>query len=625
MKEDLKNQIIGKQASPTYTEILSQDGNAKRSAAFMATKGGTGQVVSYITFHALCRRYGITLNTHRKIHNADGTVTLIPLEIPFKGMEGKYDMNSEFDSNNREKTTVFSAFTTSQVDAIKNPYAIDMAIINETIDILAYLELRGLGAEEQMWLVQQPILQKYFKELSIRNSMVMKSLTFSPEKIRKSEAKIVANIKNHYTKGGAAVNKLSVELLKAEKNNPTKAQQYILDAWLEFKEQARVISKLKKYVSVDTKYLNNKDDVKSHMSVVEDIRESGMIKNYDVLLAEGSILHPFAVGRSMQYELFKDMYLSEHPKVVAELDYIKNQIGATLYSEAEKSKLYSTIDSFFVVYLLQKHQLSEDEGRANYLSQDYFDYVYFGGRYEVDGEVVVVDSLPEEIRKIQIDTSHPLNGNPAIQAFVPVPNSKVKIGNKKIMNLRLKDSSLPAMTVNNLEEAMNEIHQQDPLLYERLVAFNLFQSGIGNSPYQFQKILPAKFLRTLLAEAGKVVETVDVDMDDFFHTFLRAKLKYTKDYNVQMTTGTEAALPVYNVTRNGRKIPVDLNGKELPLAGDSIYWVNVNNTEMSAADTRPAPMEDDDLSSQQTDPTDEMFDTLRSLCCKNSYCKETNY
>jgi hypothetical protein len=171
------------------------------------------------------------------------------------------------------------------------------------------------------------------------------------------------------------------------------------------------------------------------------------------------------------------------PKIITTIDFVSssflkrklNQIKLNLFSHIgitiEKNKAIQKFDENLINYLIQTES-DKFKNRFNEL---------FTG----------IDSLPNQIQNVKNNDDY--KNNVIVKNLIPILSKKIGTNIEReqvIDNLKLFLSQLTTGESNSLSEAFEELKGIDEELYNDLVIFNIFQSGISNGIYQYAKIIP---------------------------------------------------------------------------------------------------------------------------------------
>jgi hypothetical protein len=407
---------------------------------FTGGKKGVGIIATWITFQNIAERYNIRLKSSAKLDipginnniTADGYIQLANTMTT--------DMTEQVEN-------IYSALMTSQVDIVKDDYAAFVNICITTLNTVCYLVSRGTPTQSIINLVDSEIVIEFLK---IKNAKRALSMNAYPELT--SNKKIIEYLDKIYSKN--------------ELNNLTN--------YIAVSDQAKAVGKVKDLISADTKYLKSPSEVDDvTINLYEEVMsEDGIIPKEDVeKLLNESLLAPFVNNRQLISDIFGELYVTRrNASVKRKLNQIKLNLFSHIGITIEKNKAIQKFDENLVNYLIQTES-DKFKNRFNDL---------FTG----------IDSLPKQVQRVKDNEKY--ENNPIVKNLIPILSKKIGTNIEReavIDNLKLFLSQLTTGESNSLIEAFEELKGIDEELYDELVIFNIFQSGISNGTYQYAKII----------------------------------------------------------------------------------------------------------------------------------------
>jgi hypothetical protein len=436
--EQKKTLGTDKSVNKPFTDIFKIGSLVKSTLEYVGGKQGVGVVATWITFHKLMEMYNKSL--------ADGS---------------KFAITSiEVNGKIQEVEDVLSSLITSQVDIVKDSYSSVVNIVLDTLNPVCYMVLKGYSVQDIINLVNSPIIREYYK---LRNKSNAKSIT-----VRRGLKKKDGIIKH------------------LNSTNPTEA--YKLEFWLGLEEEANSITSVKSLLSPDTKYLKSPSEVQQvNETLYEKVtnpKEGDPVRVFDKEtiddLMYNSILTPFVESRALISKWFDQLYLTKSTTKMRDL------------TEDLRDKAFGHIRDKEVN---NKARQRFDENLINYLIQNTKNNKQFRGKFEeyFQGE----NSIAKKI--IRAKKNPAFKDNYLINQLVAQLDNKLGVNEKeKIDNLKLYASQLQSSEANSLAQAFDDIKKIDEKLYNDLVVFNIFQSGISNGTYQLNKVIPYQAQKQVL-------------------------------------------------------------------------------------------------------------------------------
>ena len=492
-----KDTYVSKELMP-MTDLFIESNNVELSIRFVSGKGGVGQLATWINFTDLAQRHGIKLNPE-----------FPNVQIPIQGYLDKYDLGNNKDNFGESVSIVLSALLTSQVDLVKDPYAQILNIVNQTLDTVAYMVLRGVPVETIVNIVKHNGVNDFLKAERINQSLIIKATGKASNNNPLGLELSNDALKQQFIPESDFVPKvLTVEQIKL---NSSKDNMDVLAMFLNLRDQAKEMNKIKRYYSPDTKYLKDRNSVMALKELFSEINDVEFpiitpVEQYK-LISDNSILEGFYKGRELYDNLYKDFYFLDR------LNYyqgIKARIAKTLYlTENDKVKFYNKIDQHLITFMLQKFYTLVDEQPQLYN----FDTLLKGKQ-----------SLARAIMTLK--KSEELKDNLFLQNIVSLLDN----GIAKLDNFRSFKGKGTTSFINEQSDSFEELPEELQMLIN---IGNLFQSGTFNSIFQLNKFLPYDSQKAILSDVNDVISAVLSDpefknevVNEFLHKFLLANKDY---------------------------------------------------------------------------------------------------
>ena len=530
-------------------EIPSASYNLEATIRFLAGKAGVGILATWITFNSKAQINNLNLNPTFKALDEDGTEYSSSLPERFNIEDNK--IGKIYNDFGTTVANALSAILTSQVDLVKNPYAKDINLTEQTLNVVSYLLVRGVNVKKVIEFITQPIIFKYLENQRLNESNVYKftgkQSKFNPDGLVLSKDALVEKVSNEF------------------KNQPIQ-QEYLKDYVL-IVEQAKAINKVKGLMSPDTKTLKDKNDFKLYQQLKTEVKTQNIVENLDSVFEEGKLLSGFKKGKELYMELYKQFFFTENLEVVNSLDSFKQMLFKNIKGEDIKNKVSNTIDENLITYLIQT---------KSPLFKNKFDTLMKGD-----------NSLAKTLYKIKND-QHPksklLKNNILIKALLPIIENKNSYG-ESLDNVKLVKSKMITFENNNMLDAFNKLMSIDSNLANNIVLFNILQSGFTNSPYQLSSIIPYNSLYVdIIKEANKIIkETNNYDelLQQYFKDFLASHTQYVPTKR-QFNNRNYSGYPFYKtIDKKTGKITLT-DGVNVFSPIGSVFGINYNKHVMSS-------------------------------------------
>jgi hypothetical protein len=380
----------------------------------------------------------------------------------------------------QEVEDVLSALITSQVDIVKDSYSAVVNIVLDTLNPVCYMVLQGYSVSDIISVVNSPVIREYYRLRS------------------KSNAKSIS------VKRGLSKKEDIIKYLSREFPN----EQNELYTWIAIEDSANKITDVKTVLSADTKYQKSPSDVQALETLYKEITGENGIFSKETIddLMNNSLLTPFIKSRGLISEWFDQLYLTKSTKRMRDLtEDLRDKAFKHIRNKEANSKARQRFDENLINYLIQNT-------KNNTQFKGKFDTLFKGD-----------NSIARRILKAKKNPA--FENNYLINQLVAQLDNKLGINeNEKIDNLKLYAGQLTDSEANSLAQAFADIKKIDENLYDDLIVFNIFQSGISNSTYQLNKVLPYEAQKKVL----DFIATMDVKsitnkvLADFYIKFFLA-------------------------------------------------------------------------------------------------------
>jgi predicted NAD-dependent protein-ADP-ribosyltransferase YbiA (DUF1768 family) len=546
--------------------------NVLASIRFVSGKAGVGQLATWINFTDLAQRHGLKLNS-----------VYPDIEINIEGFEGSLDLGNNLDAAGESISIVLSALLTSQVDLVKDPYAEALNIINQTLDTIAYMVVRGIPAATIIDIMKYPYISDFLKQERINQSMLIKSTgratASNPDGLQLSNEALISK----FLPASAESKKVTMEQIKKKDES---IKYSVIAMFLNLRRQARDINKVKRYYSPDTKYLKDRNAVNALSDLFNEINnpETKPIVTLDEqnkLISNNALLQGFHEGRKLYDKLYNKYYFLDSIK---EYQLFKRVIAQQLrLNTDDKAKFYESIDQNFITYLLQRH--------SSYIKQSglTFDKVMKGKNSTAN----LIADLKED---------------PDFADNLFVKNLLALLNNRGtgIDNFKSFKGKGTTSFINEQADSFDELTRQDPEIAANIVIANAFQSGTYNSIFQLNKFLPYNLQKIFLTDLNQFVTKMLASdsitagqINEFMHKYLLSHTEYipetwkfnpkyikeatkifpyAKDKKGTIFLINKGALTDIKVETTGNYQGIDYN-KEVPIT-DNFNNVTVTETEV---------------------------------------------
>lgn len=507
---------------------LTPQTNVNKSIIFVKGKLGVGIVARDITGQAVGQADGLSINQNY-ITIEDGEKIKNPTMLFFEGQEDNYFLSNYTSSSNRIISEVLSQLMTTQVDNVKNPVGVKLGINMQTLSIVGYLTRRGVDAKVIIKLIKQPLILEYLKAQKINESLINKN---NGDELMKAQLiEQVLRSKGYresvpYTVAALGDWRISnTELNRGLTERKFDQEQLrMFSYFLELVNQTRALSKWTNDQTADTTGLKDRSSVEAMLqNKLESMQGEFIDPILQAQISATGVISSFTKARDNYDSMWSDFYFTVNSLYKDRILGFKTQLAGLQRTKAKKEKALSTIDNDFILFFVHNFSLK---------NQSTFEQLT--GKTESP-------SLPQRIK----DAKKIYPDNLVLKAFFPIVKSKLdETDNQYIDSLRLFERQLTTIDINDFVDSMRDIADVDLQLYNDLVTFVFYQSGLNNSPFNYSNIIPIannksnspeyeKLFSTILQEAvrnAKQAVTNDAQADVIFNQFVNAFLHNNKQF-----------------------------------------------------------------------------------------------
>jgi len=547
-----------------YWNVVTATTNIEKTVENISSKGGVGQVAVHITGHANGQLYNLQVN-------------LNDYSIPFvtDGSLGKIiNENGEFISD------LLSGLLTSQVDAVKDPYAKSLGLVNQTLNIAAYMLKRGVSHVKIIEFFAEPIIRDYIKTQQIWESPLY------------SESGLAFQMKNNLRL--EKTNQVADALVR-KKREYSKKDLEKLDLFQTLVEHGKVHSKMIKAMSPDTFKPKSLSDTKGMQSAID----------FMVSPPEGTA--PFIDNFASRNDKAVSPVLMAHDEVTSEY----KKLYAQFYMENQefiKGKLEMMAGGIAEVSYgenLEKNMKRLYEDFVNYLVQNYTENFK---KYPYSSLMTGDNSIPKQI----IGLRNKSDEYRLFEMLVPQTRNS-EFGTERLDNARMVDINDNPFNLESYINEIKELAENDPEFVDKLIAFTIYQSGMSNSVYTIDKILPAEYKHKLMQEAVNNVKNGYLDMNDFMNKFQMANPHILK----KSSKGNKEKAGLFQFLKTGQKMGRDYRTIIEKVDGTKYY--PLGSSSFRIYNTEPILFKGNTVVQKGSDDNWTVFDNSSTLIQRSIY------
>ena len=267
-------EMVGNNEKVNYSTVYSYITQINQFTANLVGKKSLGIGAKANTFSQLFKQHNVYLNNEYNTGevNKDGSPIFKKVNIYLKHNKTPDGANAslagEYDANGQYKISeIISQFINGFVDVAKDPWVFDLGATFEAVPTMLYLNHLGVPIEDNVYLMNQPIIKDYLATKKLKNFQTGKLLNSFYKYL--SDKKIVDFIKNKYRGENKefSIPELFTkeDLLKNIYNleNPENIsifnakQKAILNHYLELEEQASNLREMTSALDFDTSRISS--------------------------------------------------------------------------------------------------------------------------------------------------------------------------------------------------------------------------------------------------------------------------------------------------------------------------------------------------------------------------------
>jgi hypothetical protein len=466
--------------------VVSFMNNLKKFENYLAGKDGISATAMHTTAHSMMQMANVSLN----------------YPVFFK-TPNKTSMSNITDTDGNLISETFAMFITAYVDIAKDPYIFDLNAGRITQSTIFHLVKLGMSPKTLAYFINQPLIREYVEERANAQSAFNSEFTSRKDIIEsvamhhgiqlplysafESGDDINVN-KEHTSSTNFSIN----ELKKGIKGRNAEYQARMLDHFLLYESQAIHTQDLVRVLNANTKGVGkNFNELTSFQEALGEVMDDDIIKGIGGLLVDGSYMSRYQHVRNDSYEMLAKFRLP----VQQVIENIKKIAARTQSTDEAKLKAKDKVDSEFVTYLMQKHLNTRFPLDKAYKK-------LFRGKDSVARDILAAKNHPKLKNNFLIQELYPMVGLEGVDDRV-----------------RLFKTRLKTWDINDLSQAFAEIEEWNKPLHDKLVYYNIIQSGFSNSFMNYMKVIPASTYNSILGEAIKKYESDPTLAYDFYEKF----------------------------------------------------------------------------------------------------------
>ena len=431
---------------------------------------------------------------------------------------------------------------TGFVDTANDPFIFYLNLSLDTSSTWFYLQKLGVPLNQLSYFFSQPILEKYFKELS-KNKTVLKQATkgkmnsaivigkviepylaaiqgkkFVPivpqmmekprmaSKILSKAIKGVLAYRNNNPSVDLAQLKKSIELGKSDRIGREEAfvQAGILLDYLEYNKQAGQLTNFIRAIGYDN--TSTKNLIENRLQEINwKLSERDMfIANPDAVLDQ-TFIGEMKLQKEDIFNMYKDFFVSLDPKSLAVFEPLFEKFSDPDFFmlNEDKQDVLNRYQNFYVNYLIHTVPYIKDNVQTT-INSKY--NLLFGSK-----------SVAHQLKKLQKSTDPKIKNNLFIKELFPlIASETAKTNNIKLFRKRLDayENNIIIESAANLYDYSQQTGNRDlQKLVEDVAVLAILQSGVQSSPISYTKILPVQIYSGVVSQVINSFRGGSVEVD----------------------------------------------------------------------------------------------------------------
>lgn len=497
----LNNQDLNPNKKVSIFDVFSPVTNVVKTRENIASKAGVGQVAVSITNHTVNQVYGFKIRLKYMTESGNERSR----ELPFLPA-GDNNFSTIINSEGEFISELLSGLLTSQVDAVKDPYAKVLGLVGDTLNIATYLLQRGVPHMDIINFFAQKSVREYIKQKAILESV--------PYTVKEMDKKIRRRLLKEYS-GLEGVRSMSTAFilaaepyLKTEKKGKKLVykpmmpsgpvdqesfraaleedndewQYYMLKLFQDLTYQSFDHREFMSAVSLDTFKPKKREDVLARMEKIENANgEGGLVENIGEEQKGGPMSGFFSVLKQYN-DMYKQFYRFEDFNLYDEVLAIDDIVGRIDY--AKKERLVKTINEDFATYLVQSLDFFKEPGR---------DFRVLTGTDQKKSFAEVIEMLKESKTGERFRV---------LKSLIPVFNA-AKFIEQDVDVIRRSDLGDNLFVLNEYIDELAEMAAMEPNFFNNLLTYTMYAYGFSKNILSLEGIMPVKI-------QGKAVSKFDL-------------------------------------------------------------------------------------------------------------------
>jgi len=471
----------------TYTAST----NVQKTRENIGSKEGVGQVAVSITNHSVNQQYDFKAIV--RWVDKDGN----PQKLDFPFIENDQGNLANLFSENKELISdLLSGLLTSQVDAVKDPYAYSLGLVGGTLNMACYLIQRGSSFLDVAHFFAQPAIKDFIKQEIIINSEIYSESGYKSviaKRINEAIEQEAAKIKNEAVKTGfknkmekmpLAYKKVYLkykpydsyfntedakEFSESLKEMDFSKQIFMLNMFMKIKEQTSDHRTFMSAVNLDTFRPKERAEWLSKLDKMDTAEQRNFVVTFSDIAKKG-LMKPYFDLFLKYNQLFGKFYAFEN---TTKKFILMHEVMDKYLSSDMREKLYRNIPKEFGNFLVQN-------------------LTGFMQQYTAANTMFSTKEQPSVTKEFYQKKSDPNQKQYKVfDTLIPML-SYTKYGDLRVDNIRKADLGENIFQLQEYGKEMEELMANDNEFFNRLLAKNFYTYGFTPSILSLDIVMPVK-------------------------------------------------------------------------------------------------------------------------------------
>lgn len=405
------------------------------------------------------------------------------------------------DSKGRHITESISTILTSQVDGVKNPYAVKLNIIKDTLGPILTMVRRLVDVDLAVKIVKTPIVQKYVSEKLFYSSALVKSKKETDSNNPKKRAlvsvsnKTYKELQNTYP---LDTNIIDEAIIKKAYQGDSIASMKVLAFYTRLEKISSEELTFKSTITPDTKPITSVGQLETAYYDLDNL------SNLDAVVTNprNGFLKKAFEGRDKYFQLV-NYYATRTNDTLREMfRTLAIPLANREYDAESKSKVMQTMANDFKAYMYVRKAIEKWGSDVSFET------------------IMTTNKIPDAIKAIQESGSE----NYFINNIEIIPNiAKEPGGDKMLYMLQLKNRGSSPLHLRDMYDSSSDLLDDLPQgaypeLWRDLVMYELYVANLSYSPFSIAEALHVRFFSAF--KGTNILEELQNPKSNYVNEFI---------------------------------------------------------------------------------------------------------